>query len=122
MQILQVKSFPKCFGVSNTHGSYILHGTGTGKSRVSVLCYVLYTLHRGRDRYMEPLSSIVPIPFPVPVLCSVSEPLVSVNGTHKFYSNKCHIQHLVIRVHFETIFPPLHRLSLYCRHYQVRLV
>ena len=66
------------------YGSYILHGTetetGTGKQYVSKLRYVLYTLHRGRDRYVDPLFYIVPIPFPVPVPVSVprsvSEPLV----------------------------------------------
>ena len=48
-------------------------GTGTGKWWVSILCYVLDTLHKYRVRYMESLLSIVPIPFPVPVPCSVSE-------------------------------------------------
>ena len=40
------------------YGSYTLHGTGTEtvKQWVSVLCYIMYTLHRHRDRYMEPLS------------------------------------------------------------------
>ena len=42
-------------------------GTGTGKRWVSVWRYVLYTIHRDRGRYMEPLFYIVPIPFPVPV-------------------------------------------------------
>ena len=47
------------------YGSFTLHGagTGTGKRWVSVLRYVLYTLHRDRDRYKETLLSIVPIPF-----------------------------------------------------------
>ena len=66
------------------YGSFTLHGTrtGTGKWWVSILCYVLYTLHRNRDKNREPLFSIVPIPFPVPipipaqVLCSVFKPLV----------------------------------------------
>ena len=31
-----------------TDGSYILHGTGTGKRWVSILHYALYTLHRDR--------------------------------------------------------------------------
>ena len=69
---------PFPFPCSVTNGSFILHGTGTEtetvKQWVSVLCYVLYTLHRDRDRYMEPLSSIVPIPFP----CSVTKPSVPV--------------------------------------------
>ena len=62
----------------NTYSSYTLHtigaGTGTRTRWVSILPYVLYTLHR--DRYMEPLFSIVPIPIPVPVPvpCSVYEP------------------------------------------------
>ena len=59
--------------LGNSYGSFTLHGTGW----VSILCYVQYTLHR--DRYMEQLFSIVLIPFPVhvpvPVPCSVSEPL-----------------------------------------------
>ena len=38
-----------------------------------LLLYVLYILHGGRDRYMEPLLSIIPIPFPVPV--SYSTPM-----------------------------------------------
>ena len=64
------------------------HCTGQGQGLdwerwVSVLCYVLYPLHRYRDRDREPLFSIVriPVPVPVPVLipipCSVYEPLPS---------------------------------------------
>ena len=55
------------------YGSFTLHGTGTGtgtgKRWISVLRYVLYTLHRDRDRDMEPLFSIVllvPCPGPSP--------------------------------------------------------
>ena len=42
---------------------------------VSILCHVLYTLHRDRDR--KPLFLILPVPFSVPVSvpCSVNEPL-----------------------------------------------
>ena len=51
------------------NGSFTLHWTGTGigtrKQWVSILCIVLYTLHRDRDR--EPLFSIVSVPVPVPV-------------------------------------------------------
>ena len=49
-----------------TYDPFTLHGTGTGTGErlVSILRYVLYTLHRDR----EPLFSIVPAPFfPVPV-------------------------------------------------------
>ena len=59
--------------------SFKLHGTGTGTGRwwISILSYVLYTLHRERDR--ESLFSIVPIPFPapvpVPMPCSLYKPL-----------------------------------------------
>ena len=46
---------------------FILQGTGNrtgnGKQWVSILCYVLYTLHSDRDR--EPLFLIVSIPVPV---------------------------------------------------------
>ena len=52
------------------------HCTGS----VSILHYVLYTLHRDRDRDRDNLFSIVSIPVPVPVLfpvpCSVYEPLI----------------------------------------------
>ena len=61
------------------YGSFTLHGIGTGTRRwwVSILRYVLYTLHRDRDRHTESLFSIVsmPFPIPVPVPCSVYEPL-----------------------------------------------
>ena len=67
---------------------FTLYGTGTGTGTrewwVSVLCYVLYTLHRNRDRDRETLFSIVPIPLlvPVPVLvsCSVYEPLQCISS------------------------------------------
>ena len=62
-----------------TYDLYTLYGIGTGtgtgtrKRWISILCCVLYTLHR----YMKLLFSIVAIqlPVPVPVPCSVSEPL-----------------------------------------------
>ena len=61
---------------------FTLHGrgnrAGNGKRWVSVLYYVLYTLHSDSDRDREPLFSIVPIPVPVlvpfPVPCSMYEP------------------------------------------------
>ena len=66
--------------MNKANGLFTLHGTGTGnrKQWVSVLPYVLYTLHRNRDRVS--LFSIVPIPVPVsvpfPVPCTVYEPLL----------------------------------------------
>ena len=56
-----------------------LHCTGSGQVQgpgndgfLDILRYVLYTLHRDRDRYREPLFSIMLIPVP----CSVYEPLL----------------------------------------------
>ena len=61
---------------TQSNGLFILHGTGNGKQWVSILHYVLYTLHSDRDTYQ--LFSIVSIPVPVPVSfpvqCSVYEP------------------------------------------------
>ena len=66
---------PECwlFVAMGTYDPFTLHGTGTGTGTgerlVSILRYVLYTLHRDR----EPLFSIVPAPFfpvPVPAPCS----------------------------------------------------
>ena len=63
-----------------TNDSYTTrHRDRDRDQRVSILRYVLFTLHRDRKRDMEPLFSIVPVPVsvPVPVLvpvpCSVSE-------------------------------------------------
>ena len=61
------------------YGLFILHGTrngiGNGKRWVSILHYALSTLHRDRGRDSKPLFSIVSVLVPVPVPCSVYEPL-----------------------------------------------
>ena len=56
-------------------------GQGQGPGNDGFLYYTMYcTQYRDRDRYKEPLFSIEPILFPVPVPvsvpCSLSEPLV----------------------------------------------
>ena len=45
--------------------------TGNGKRWVSVLPYVLYTLHRDSKSLFSIVSIPVPVPFPFPVPCSV---------------------------------------------------
>ena len=61
---------------TQSNGLFILHGTGNERQWVSIIHYLLYTLHSDRDKY--PLFSIVSIPVPVPVSfpveCSVYEP------------------------------------------------
>ena len=49
---------------------WLIH-TARDRNRVSILRYVLYTLHRDRDGHRESLFSIVPIQFlcPGPVQC-----------------------------------------------------
>ena len=51
------------------------HYTRLGQGWVSILRYVLYTLHRDRDEDREPLFFIVPIPVPVPVQVPVPVPV-----------------------------------------------
>ena len=57
-KFVSLSSLPS-FGVIKPNGSFTLHGTGTGigtdKQWVSLLCYVMYTLHSDRDRDREPL-------------------------------------------------------------------
>ena len=69
--------------------SFTLPGTatGTGKWWVSMLHYVLYTLHRDRDRDRdkEPLGFIPISPFPFPVPGSVNEPLVILMPFSRYY-------------------------------------
>ena len=83
------KSSPPCirFLMAQTHCTGPGPGAGQGTRQeqcVSVLCYVLYTLHMDRNRNMEPLFPIllvpfpVPVPVPFPVPCSVYESLLSV--------------------------------------------
>ena len=80
------------------NGRYVLftlHGTGTGngtrngKRWVSILHYVMYTLHSDRGRDSKPLFSIVSIPVPVPlsVPCSVYEPLDLSDTSNLFSTN-----------------------------------
>ena len=79
---------------SHVYGLFTLHETGTGTREwwVSLLFYVLYTLHKDRNSYREQLFSIVPVPVPfsVPVpVPYVYEPLVRI-----FSSENRMINHL----------------------------
>ena len=58
-----------------SNGLFILHGTGNGtgngKRWVSILHYVLYTLHKDRDRGTIVFYCVHPGPSPCPVIGSV---------------------------------------------------
>ena len=58
-----------------TYGSFTLHGTGTGKWWVSILCYVLYTLHSDRTGTGNYCFLLYPSRSRVQVPCSVYNPL-----------------------------------------------
>ena len=64
-----LKNILRKFNLTRRYDSFTLHGTG--KRWISILRYVLYALHRDTDGGREPLFSIVPVPVP----CSVYEPL-----------------------------------------------
>ena len=85
-------------GDYNFYGSFTLHRTETGTGKwVSLLRYVLYTLQRDR----EPLFSIVPItfPVPVPVLCSVHVKNCPTVENVISSTEKCNIHHRKFNIH-----------------------